>query len=570
MCTIRLPLGRALTIAIVAVLYAPATSAQGVPEPLGAAARQERALRDLDREVLSPRPAEEIERGRPSRIADDADEARIDEADDEPLFPVTRIVTRESEVLDAQALRAAVAPFEGRTLSLADVQRLVDAIDGLYERAGFRAGFAIVPDQDLAGGVLEVLLVEPRIDEVAVAGARRPANGFVSARLPLMPGSLLDLEALERSLNLLNRTSAGTFAVEALLRPGAAFGTTAVELQVREAPLVEMLAVAENFGTEETGRYRGLGVLRASNLLGGDVLQVGGSGSQGGQSGFVSYSVPVFEYVRFNATASQGVSRIRAGTFAPLGLRSDSTVAAAWARVPLLSTQRWLFSGEAGFETSRSRTRTGPLRIERRIDEVFAQVDATFYGDTNGLFASVRPSSFSLALEDNAGRSRERFTRVTGSFFAFQRFGDFELRARGDWQWTPDTLLPTAKQFTLGGPYSVRGYQTDQFSGDNGAYIGLEGRWRAFEWSTSLGRHTVTALAFADAGAALPFRANRRTPQRQDFASSIGGGLEATFLDERLTVFAGLAQPLDAVHKGIHKGQPRLLLSATLRFPLVP
>jgi hemolysin activation/secretion protein len=330
--------------------------------------------------------------------------------------------------------------------------------------------------------------------------------------------------------------------------------------------------VVENYGTRETGRVRGLSIARINNWLGrDDVLQVGVSGSEDSRSGFASYSVPVWGFVRLNATASIGNSRIGSGTFGPLNLGTDTNVVSASLRTPILNTERWLFSGEAGGEISFSNTKAGPLRIERRIEEVFAQVDATYYGDTSGLFASLRPSWFRTDIKDNAGRSRDGYSRVTGALFAFKRWGDFDLRARGAWQWSPQNLLPTSKQFSLGGPYSVRGYQTDQFTGDKGFYLGIEARYRLARLSPEWGGNgAVSLLAFADGGAALPFRAASRGFKREDYASAVGAGLEASLFDDRFTIFAGLAQPLDDVHRAIHQNRPRFLFSAALRVPFMP
>lgn len=539
------------------------------PDPGGVAARQDEATRSLVERALTPDQVDRIERGRP--LSEDAARAPVEDVDG-PTFEVGSIVTNDSEKLSAEAIRAAVAPFENRTLSLADIQRLVNAIDDAYVAAGYKAGFAVVPDQDLAGGVLNVLLVEPRVDTATISGVERVSPDFIASRAPVAEGELLDLEGLENRLNLINRTSLGALSVEALLQPGGVFGTTSVEIAGREAPPIELITVVENYGTEETGRMRGLSIARINNLLGrDDVLQLGVSGSENSKSGFASYSLPVWGFVRLNTSASIGNSRIGSGTFGPLNLGTDSNVVSASLRAPLFNSERWLISGEAGGELSFSTTKAGPLRIERRIDEVFAQIDATYYGDTSGLFASVRPSWFRTNIKDNAGRSRENYSRVSGALFGFKRWGDFDLRARGAWQWTRDDLLPTSKQFSLGGPNSVRGYQTDQFTGDKGFYLGLEARYRFARIPQSWGgTGSVSLLAFADGGAALPFRAASRSLKPQDYATSVGGGVEASLLDDKFTIFAGVAQPLDRVHRAIHQDRPRFLFSAALRVPFLP
>jgi len=131
---------------------------------------------------------------------------------------------------------------------------------------------------------------------------------------------------------------------------------------------------------------------------------------------------------------------------------------------------------EGRFRPETSNTETGPLLIERRIAELFGQTYLNYYGDTGGMISSLRYGYFEARIEDNAAVSTEWYSYLSASLFAYRKWGKYEVRFHGDGQWTPDDLLPTAWQFSLGGPYSVRGYETSEFSGDSGFYLGLEGR----------------------------------------------------------------------------------------------
>ena len=538
-----------------------------------AGARADRQARGLIEERLRPDPRREIEQGRPVFGEDARQPAEEDEG---PSFLIRSIETNPTEVLSPEAVRAIVGPYENRTLSVGDIRRLVDRIDAAYRAARFKAGFAIVPDQDLTTGVLHIVLVEPRVDQITASGLNRVRPDYIASRIPLHSGGLFDLNGLENSLNLMNRMSPGAMHVEALLQPGRAFGTTSLDVRVHEAAPFELVTVVDNYGSRETGRYRPVSVARFANPLGiDDLLQIGVSGAindagdPGSYSGFFSYSVPVSDLTRLNLSASISRSNIDDGAFAALDLTTRSDYLAGSLRRPFLSTERWLVAGEFGGEVSISQTKTGPLLINRRIREMFAQVDATYYGDDAGLQASLKLAGFDAKIADNAGASSDHFVALSGGLFGYRRVGRFEARLRGNWQWSPYDLLPASKQFALGGPYSVRGYQIDQFSGDSGFYLGVEGRVSLLDPGHADNRFVgaLNLVGFADGGGVFPFRADGTTPRREDFATSIGLGLEASLFSDYLTVFAGLAQPLDKVHRALHGNDPRFLFQAALRVP---
>lgn len=540
------------------------SAAQTPANPIG---QQERAARELLERQLRPDPRQLLERGRPVSEGDQP-AAR---AGDGQTFLIRRIVTNESRVLPAERIRAIARSYEGRRLTIGEIQGIVSKFDDAYRAAGFKAGFAIVPNQSLAGGTLQITLVEPRVDGVSMSGIGHTDPDYIADRVFLRPGDLLQLEELERNLNLINRMGGGGLQVESVLQPGGEFGTTSVEIRVLEAPRFEVSGTGDSFGTRETGRARFTAAARVNSVTGrDDPLQFGVSRARDATNGFITYSAPILGATRLNLGAAASESAITAGEFAPLGLETDTQFASASLKTPLWNTERWLLTLEGGGEYDRSVTTTGPLEIERQISEAFARLEITYYGDTSGLLLNGKFGAFNAHIEDNAATSSEVYHAFSGAGFGYSRWGRFEARVRGNWQWALEDLLPSSKQFSLGGPYSVRGYQSGQFSGDSGFYLGAEARYRAAGIGTPTSFPRLDAfdiVAFADGGGVFPFRAGGGGPRREDFATSIGAGIEMVMFEGQLALFAGLAQPLDAVHEPIHNDNPEYLLSATVRIP---
>src|SRR6185437_812614 len=51
---------------------------------------------------------------------------------------------------------------------------------------------------------------------------------------------------------------------------------------------------------------------------------------------------------------------------------------------------------------------------------------------------------------------------------------DWSVHLAASWQYTPAELLPSDLLFQIGGPTSVRGYQSGTFAGDSGYFANLE------------------------------------------------------------------------------------------------
>jgi hemolysin activation/secretion protein len=62
---------------------------------------------------------------------------------------ITSIMVDKSELLEESAVRGIVSEYEGRTVSLQDLQRAVDAINQLYAEKGYITAKAILPPQEI-------------------------------------------------------------------------------------------------------------------------------------------------------------------------------------------------------------------------------------------------------------------------------------------------------------------------------------------------------------------------------------------------------------------------------------
>src|SRR5262249_10812880 len=75
-------------------------------------------------------------------------------------------------VLDEASLQSIVAPYIGKSVTLDDLEEIRQRLTRLYIERGYVNSGAVIPDQDVANGVVDFRFVEGRITDIDVSGTR--------------------------------------------------------------------------------------------------------------------------------------------------------------------------------------------------------------------------------------------------------------------------------------------------------------------------------------------------------------------------------------------------------------
>src|SRR4051794_15053470 len=185
-------------------------------------------------------------------------------ADAGARFPLRRVVIDPSKVLPASALSAITARYEGHDASFTELSRMIGEINQLYVSKGYVTARALLPTQTIEHGVVRVMLVESRLDEVTITGRVRTRESFLRNLVPFRSGEIIRLQPLQQSLIQLNTNS--EIKVRAELQPGSTFGTTKIALRVQEPEPLRSTVFTDNIGRDGVGRYR-VGVTQTYNGL---------------------------------------------------------------------------------------------------------------------------------------------------------------------------------------------------------------------------------------------------------------------------------------------------------------
>ena len=127
-----------------------------------------------------------------------------------------------STVFSAQDLEPVVLPYEGRDLGLRELSQVADDVTRLYLENGYITSRAVLSEQSIVDGVVQIRVVEGSLEDIQIEGTRRLAN-YVRDRINLANKTPLNQSDLESQLQLL-RADPLVDRIEASLRAGTGEG----------------------------------------------------------------------------------------------------------------------------------------------------------------------------------------------------------------------------------------------------------------------------------------------------------------------------------------------------------
>ncbi|MEC4806727.1 MAG: POTRA domain-containing protein [Jaaginema sp. PMC 1080.18] len=277
-----------------------------------------------------------------------------DLSDDTTPIRVNDIEIQGATVFETEDFAPLIDPLTGETVTVAQLQQLINQINQLYLEAGYLNTVATLPNQDLSDGIVQIQVFEGQLGNIEIEGLSRTHPEFVRSRLALgvAEDEPLQAQALEDQLRLL-RANPLFEKVDAYLRPLDTPGATELVVEVEEGNLVTGNLFTDNYSPPSVGSVRfGANVAFRSLTGWGDVLTIGHARSTTGGSRVSSfgYSIPVNAK---DGTVSLNVvldrNEITQEPFSRFNITGQSELYEISFRQPLLRTPREEFALSAGF-----------------------------------------------------------------------------------------------------------------------------------------------------------------------------------------------------------------------------
>lgn len=391
-------------------------------------------------------------------------------------------------VFTDEELGSITAPFEGRRITTEELLELRDRLTRRYVEAGYINSGAVIPDQDVADGVVTVQIIEGRLDEVAISGLEMLRPAFIENRIRYGAGRALNVDRLQNELQLL-LADPTIERLDARLGPGDGRGQSRLEVEVVEAPRFTAALEVDNERSPSVGEFHGELEAVARSVLGyGDPLVVRLGLTEGLREAEAGYAVPIAaDDLRLRLFGEFNDAEVVEEPFDALDIESESWTLEAGLRWPVIRGLDEELT--LGLDLSRRHSRTTLLGdpfpsirdgesdvtvfrlpvdwLQRGEDEVRALRSTVSLGvDTLG------------ATEDTPGLADDgQFLAWLGQAQYARRFGErgYQIILRGDLQLAADPLL-SLEQIAIGGLDTVRGYRENEVVRDNGLILGAEGR----------------------------------------------------------------------------------------------
>jgi len=393
-------------------------------------------------------------------------------------------------IVPEDELQAIAAPYVGRELGNAELEELRLALTRRYVEAGYINSGAVIPDQDVSGGVITFRIVEGRLSEIVVGGANGFRAPYLQDRLALGSGPPLNVNELQERMQLmLQDPQIANMSAE--LAPGVERGDAVLRVDVTEAKRYTIGLKASDNRSPVVGQNEIEGFVSARNLLGfGESLALRAGATQGLNDYSAVFAFPLSARgtlltIRYDHTKSEVVE-------APLSQLDIGAKSTAWditvshpfyerlnrvingsvtlARRNTYST----FLGDASpfiFGAPDGRTRISVARfgidgVERTQTDVIA----------GRVLLSQGMDTLDATVVDDPELPDSRFTALLGQFQWVRLLSpQGQLVFRADGQWASDPLLGSEK-YSIGGMDSVRAYRRDYAIRDKGWFTSLEYR----------------------------------------------------------------------------------------------
>ena len=419
------------------------------------------------------------------------------------------IIVRKFEVIGntifTQAeLDRVLKPYTLRRISFSELLEAQRAVTQLYLDNGYISSGAFIPPQDIDNRVVQIQVIEGRVEAIEVTGLKRLKPGYVRSRLEIATGPPLNQNQLLNALQLL-RLDPRIANLSAELSAGVRPGSSILEVKVIEADVFSISLGIDNYNPPSVGTDRRLVRISHDNLVGwGDRFSAFYYNTDGRNSlDELSYTIPINPYngsigFRFSYTDSDIIE----SPFNQLDIESQARRYNLTYRQPVYQTPTddvaigLIFSRQES-ETSLLGT---PFRLSRGANEegetrISALRFFQEYTNRNQRQVFALRSQFNLGI-DLFDATVNGDDLPDSKFFAWrgqtqylrQLTPDTGLLLRSDVQ-VSDRPLLALEQFSLGGALTVRGYRQDALVTDNGLFASAELRTtilRIPKWSTSL------------------------------------------------------------------------------------
>lgn len=460
-------------------------------------------LSPLNSAFAAPTPGEtDLIRERQDRLLDEQ-RRRLEELKDLPgkeakplqpaaptdtrCFPIKDIELKGADSLSEREKNSLLKPYIGQCLGVPQLNELLKVITDHYIEKGLVTSRAYLPQQDLSGGHLKVLVVEGKLEGLKGAENSKLSERELAMAFPGTTGELVNLREIEQMVDQLNRLPSNQAKME--LSPGKNVGGSEVLVNNTPQKPWRVGLSRSNDGQRSTGEQQWgttfdwdspLGLADQLSLRGGHDAMTDHQHTS--NNAMLNYNLP-WGWWNFSYTYSQSEYRSQIAAngynFKQTGdsenhqFRAERVIHRDSVSKTSLSTGLSYLRSNNFIEDSKLRLSSNRISEAqfginhgRRVGSAFVNIDV---GMQQGIGAFDAQGSHDPGPGEPDARYR-KYTATLSYLQPFKLWGEslsFSSLMTG--QRSEDVLF-SSQRTSLGGSSSIRGYKDQSLSGDSGGY----------------------------------------------------------------------------------------------------
>ena len=374
--------------------------------------------------------------------------------------------------------------------------KINQVIEGLVRATEDPLAAAVIPAQNIDGGIVTVTLTLGRYREIKFQGNRWYSEALLREKLQIESGRTIRMSTLDQAIGTTNSAYRN---VKVHIDPIPNSTEANLIVSVQDKLPLRIIGMADNAGNEILGKTRFIGGVSYANLWGRDhsiSYQYITSEKYRNFAGHImDYTMPLPRQQTVNISAAfiEATPTFYDGLLAQDG--KNISVEAKYSRPLRLGHRDFDWFASAGFKETNNNLEFGGESVLANKADIFQVITglSTVIRDSRGGWALSGTITYSpgnvnsrntTALFDDS-RLGAKANYVVGNL-TLQRLlklgGGWELFTRATVQRASGNLL-SSEQFNMGGASTVRGYRENSVSGDHG--ISLSSELNSPVWSRS-------------------------------------------------------------------------------------
>lgn len=419
----------------------------------------------------------------------DVEELPAIEGGSEQCFDVQTIELQGAHSMSEEDREALLQPFYNTCIGINEIKQLMRVITNYYIGRGYVTTRVYIPQQDLGNGVLKLLVVEGITSSIEMNEPDSRVN--LATAFPGLEGKLLNLRDIEQGLDQINRLQSNNATMQLL--PGDTPGKSHILITNQQSKVWNGNFSVDNYGSKSTGEHRATLTLGIDNPLGlNDFWSMSLSKNTEldvehklSQSALLSFNIP---YGYWNYTGSHSFSEydslIGTATQTYVSEGNTQTTNLGLQRVLSRSQQSKLTLTLGGTHKNSKNYIEGTKLVSGspKLTVLNANLTSVFAG-LNGLWTldgGIHRGVKAIGAVELPGAGDDfvptvEFWKFNGSA-SYSKSLDFApADLTGSWassfnlQYANDYLYGS-EQVSIGGQYTVRGFDGTSISGDRGFY----------------------------------------------------------------------------------------------------